>query len=88
MNGRLPVKLGSDRRETLPERVSNDFGRLIFRRNFFFFGENFGSKISFFVNLAWILTSYGETDVKISFRVKFHVLRTDRRTEGMMEQRR
>ena len=36
----------------------------------------------FFADLAWILTSYGETDVKISFRVKFHVLRTDRRTRG------
>ena len=35
-NGRFPVKLGSDRRETLPERVSNDFGRLNFRRQICF----------------------------------------------------
>ena len=71
LNGRLPVKLGSDRHETLPERVSNDFGRLIFRRQKKIFGENFGQKFLFFADLAWILTSYGEMDVKISFRVKF-----------------
>ena len=47
-NGRFPVKLGSDRRETLPERVSNDFGRLNFRRQKFFFGENFERKFLFF----------------------------------------
>ena len=41
-NGRFPVKLGSDRRETLPERVSSDFGRVIFRRQ----KKNFGAKIS------------------------------------------
>ena len=37
LNGRLPVKLGSEQRETLPERVSNHFGRLSFRRQKLFF---------------------------------------------------
>ena len=36
-----------------------------------FFGENFRRIFLFFASLVWILTSYGETDVKISFRVKF-----------------
>ena len=62
---------GSDRHETLPKRVSSDSGRFVFRRRKKLFGENFGSKISFFANLAWILTSYGETDVKISFWLNF-----------------
>ena len=62
---------GSDRHETLPKRVSNDSGRFVFRRRKNLFGENFGSKFSFFANLAWILTSYGETDVKISFWLNF-----------------
>ena len=30
--GRLPLKLGSDRRETLPKRVSDDPRHFIFRR--------------------------------------------------------
>ena len=71
MNEPFPVKLGSDRRETLPKRVSNNFGRLIFRRQRNFFVENFGQNISFFADLTWILRSYGETDIKISFRAKF-----------------
>ena len=36
-----------------------------------FFREMFGSKISFFVDLAWFSRIYGRTDVKISFLVKF-----------------
>ena len=35
------------------------------------FGENFGSKFSFFANLAWFWAIHGRTDVKISFHVKF-----------------
>ena len=36
-----------------------------------FFSEIFGRNVSFFANLAWILTSCSEMDVKISFSVKF-----------------
>ena len=32
LNSRLPLKLGSDRRETLPKRVSDDPQHFIFRR--------------------------------------------------------
>ena len=39
LNGRLPLKLGSDRRETLPKRVSDDPGHFIFRRRTCFFGK-------------------------------------------------
>ena len=38
-NGRLPPKHGSDRRETLPKRVSDDPRHFIFRRRKIFFGE-------------------------------------------------
>ena len=70
-NGRFPVKLGSDRRETLPERISNDFGRFIFRRQKKFVSAKISDEKKKIANLVWILTSYSETDVKISFRVKF-----------------
>ena len=36
-NGRLPLKHGSDRRETLPKRVSDDPQHFIFRRRKKFF---------------------------------------------------
>ena len=32
LNGRLPLKLGSDRPQTLPKRVSDDPRHFIFRR--------------------------------------------------------
>ena len=35
LNGHLPLKLGSDRPQTLPKRVSDDPRHFIFRRNFF-----------------------------------------------------
>ena len=69
--GRLPLEQGSDRRETLPKRVSDDSQRFIFRRQKNFIDEIFGSKILFFANLVWFSRFYGRTDVKISFRVKF-----------------
>ena len=71
LNGHLPVKLGSDRCETLRKRISDDSERFIFHRQKNFFGEIFGAKNLFFVDLAWILKSYNETDVKIIFCVKF-----------------
>ena len=47
------------------------FGRLIFRRRQKIFGEHFGRKFWFFVDLAWTSTSCGETDIKVIFCVKF-----------------
>ena len=40
-------------------------------RRKFFFDETFGPKILVFVHLAWFWTSDGQTDLKISFLVKF-----------------
>ena len=51
LSGRLPVKLGSDRRETLPKRVSNNFRRLIFRRGKIFVRRTFRTGIFFL--LIW-----------------------------------
>ena len=65
------LELGSDRRETSATRVSEDLQLSIFRRHKFFFGEIFGSKSQFFVNLVRFWRTYGRTDVKISFLVKF-----------------
>ena len=42
---------GSDRRETLPKRVSDNSRRFVFRRRKFFFGENFDRKTRF--SLIW-----------------------------------
>ena len=39
LNGRLPLKQGYDRRETLPKRVSDDSQRFIFRRQKILFDE-------------------------------------------------
>ena len=38
-NGRLPLEDGSDRRETLGKRVSDDLEHFIFRRRKIFFGK-------------------------------------------------
>ena len=70
LNGRLPVKLGSERRETLSKGVPNNFGRCIFRPKTFF-RRKFRIGFLFFADLAWIWKSYGEMDVKIILRVKF-----------------
>ena len=43
-NGRLPPEHGSDRRDTLAKRVSDDLQLFIFRRRIFFL-DNFFSKI-------------------------------------------
>ena len=50
---------GSDRHETLPKRVSDDSGRFVFGRRKKKIGENFGSEILFFANLAWFWASHG-----------------------------
>ena len=42
-NGRLPLKHGSVRPETLPKRVSDDLQHFIVRRRKFLFREFFGS---------------------------------------------
>ena len=70
-NGRLRLEQRSDRRETLPKRVSEDSRHFIFRRRKIFFDEIFGPKNLVFVDSAWFWTSYGQMDLKISFHVKF-----------------
>ena len=52
LNGRLPLEDGSDRRETLPKRVSDDSRHLIFRCNFFFLDEIFAEAEGNFVQMA------------------------------------
>ena len=52
LNGRLPLKLGSDRPQTLPKRVSDDPRHFIFRRRKKCFDENFGSQNQFFIILV------------------------------------
>ena len=66
-----PVEHGSDRRETLPQRVSDDLQRFVFRRRKKKIDEIFGSEILFFANLASFLESHAQTDLKINFLVKF-----------------
>ena len=69
LNGRLPLEDGSDWRETLPKRVSDDPQHLIFRRqkkN----GNFFVPKKQFFAILAKFLKSNDRTDVKIEFYAK------------------
>ena len=46
MDGRLPPEDGSDWRENLGKRVSDDFATLIFRGETFFGGEGIFSKTS------------------------------------------
>ena len=69
--GRFRLEHRSDVLETLPKRISDDSRRFVFRRQNFFFDENFGPKISFFANLAWFWRSHGRTELKINFLVKF-----------------
>ena len=45
-NGRLPLEDGSDRRETLPKRVSGDSRRFIFRRQKKFFSQTLNGRLS------------------------------------------
>ena len=47
MNGRLPLEHGSDRRETLAKRVSDDLQLFIFRRRKTFFGICFSGSMFF-----------------------------------------
>ena len=70
-NVSLPLELGSDRRQTSAMRVSDDLQLSIFRCRKQNFGKIFGSKSQFFVNLMRFWRTYGRTDVKISFLVKF-----------------
>ena len=70
-NVRLPLELRSDRRETSATRVSEDLQRSSFRRRKIFLAKIFGSKSQIFVNLVRFWRTYGRTDVKISFLVKF-----------------
>ena len=60
---RIGTKLCQNAFQTIPDVLFFDAKKKI--------GEIFGRKISFLANLAWILTSYSETDVKIIFYVKF-----------------
>ena len=69
--GRLRLKLGSDRRENLPKRVSDDSRNFIFRRRKNFFRKIFGSKKLFFANFARFRTTHSEMDVTISSGVRF-----------------
>ena len=65
----------SDKRKNFGNRLSesnsDDSQCFIFRRPKKCFGDIFGSKISFFAKKARFLATYGQTDVKISFHVKF-----------------
>ena len=70
-NVRLPLELGSDRRETSATRVSDDLQLSIFRRRKKKISKIFGSKNQIFVSLVRFWRTYGRTDVKISFLVKF-----------------
>ena len=47
LTGRLPPEDGSDWRETLGKRVSDDFAKLIFRAENFFGGVIFGKNRKF-----------------------------------------
>ena len=63
-NGRLPHEDGSDRRETLGKRVSDDLQFSIFRRQEVF-GKKFGLGNPFFINFGRFLRCYSFFDVKI-----------------------
>ena len=67
----LPLKLSSDQRETSATRVSEDLQLSIFRRQQIFLGKIFGSKRQIFDYLVRFWRTYGRTDVKNSFLVKF-----------------
>ena len=70
LNGRLPWEIKDSDKILRSNRVSDNPRHLIFRRrqtNTTFFGwEN-----QFFAILIWFLRSYGQTDLKIRFGVKF-----------------
>ena len=65
LNGRLPLKHGSDQAQTLPKRVSDDLQHFIFRRRKILFHEIFGFEILFFDIFVRILRSYAFLDFKI-----------------------
>ena len=60
--GRLPLEHGSDRRETLGKRVSDDLQHFIFRRPKIFPDEIFGARVKIFCMIcsfwkSWIILS-------------------------------
>ena len=69
-NGRLPPEEGSDRRETLPKRVSDNSRRFVFRRRKKIFAETFRNKKSVFLH----------------FRPFFEELRKNRRHQQLPRQ--
>ena len=70
-NGRLPLEDGSDRRETLPKRVSDDSRHLIFRRRKNF-DEIFGAKSQHDIKNRSFWRSYEFLSVTSRFATKNH----------------
>ena len=70
-NGCLRLEHGSNRHETLPKCISDNSRHFVFQRQQSLFDQNFGPEISFFVDLDWFWRTHGQTDLKISFLVKF-----------------
>ena len=71
--GGTPVGLkhSSDRRETLPKRVSDDPRQVNFWPKRIFFAEIFRSRKSFYTFLAQFWRIYGETDLNSEFLAVF-----------------
>ena len=70
LNGRLPLEDGSDRRETLPKRVSDDSRHLIFRRPPIFFDEFFGPKMKHQIKNRLFWRSYEFLSINSRFSTK------------------
>ena len=76
LNGRLPLEHGSDRRETLGKRVSDDSRHFIFRHPPIFFGIFFVQKfgVNFFFKNAAFWRSQEFLSVTGRFLVENHCL--------------
>ena len=70
-DGRLPLELGSDRRETSATRVSDDLQIAIFSRRKNFFGKNFRFFFRFSIIFGRFPRTRAFSDVKIDFLMIF-----------------
>ena len=67
----LALEHGSDRRETLPKRVSDDPRQFNFRPKKFWGDEIFWSRKSFYAFLGWFWRIYGKTELTVDFLAVF-----------------
>ena len=71
LNGRLPLKLRSDRPQNLGKRVSDDSQHSTFRRCKTLFRHFFDLEQSFFIDFTGFLRRYAQTDLGKRFLAFF-----------------